>query len=66
MRSKLPIILFLVIAAAGCADRPGITTPDAPSLGGGTLGPGGRTPTDSTGVSTAEDGGGTLGPGGRQ
>jgi hypothetical protein len=68
MRSKLPIALLLVIAAAGCADGREITStePGAPSFDGGTLGPGGRA-SDSTsvGVST-QDGGGTFGPGGRQ
>lgn len=67
MRSKLPIALLLVIAAAGCADGREITStePSAPSFDGGTLGPGGRA-SDSTGVGiSAQDGGGTYGPGGR-
>lgn len=69
MRSKLPIAFLLVIAVAGCADGREITLsqPSAPSLDGGTLGPGGRMPTDSTGVGiSGQDGGGTFGPSGGQ
>lgn len=68
MRSKLAFAFLVALTAAGCTDKAGITAPDTPSLDGGTLGPGGRAPTDSTGagIATTQDGGGTLGAGGRE
>lgn len=62
--SRLSFAVILVLGAGACGDGAAVTVPETPVYDGGTLGPGGRTPSDTTVITSAE-GGGTLGPGGR-
>jgi hypothetical protein len=56
--------LLCVAGAAACAETPTLAVPGAPSFTGGWVGPGGRSATDPTVVTTA-DGGWTAGSGNR-